>query len=242
MGEKGWAGHLDWGFVWGCIPVNAQGAQWDCRCIPVNAQGDQWDCTVSGNEPGDQLDFVGVCVCVWGIPIPPGKAIFRWTCASILLPENWVSWIFPNIWRDTVSKWTHRLLQEVYNRKEACILHVGAVIHDYQGEGVIWSRKCQARKDCTGDLTSLNVNNVTFCRRSRPYQREASRPSGPGWCFLGKKRSASHPPFLFYILYSLFYILYSEFYGMESGEYISPDFWLRESNPSREVRSQEADH
>jgi len=30
---NGWVGHLDWGFVWGCIPVNAQGAQWNCRCI-----------------------------------------------------------------------------------------------------------------------------------------------------------------------------------------------------------------
>jgi len=29
---------------------------------------------------------------------------------------------------------------------------------------------------------------------------------------------------------------------MESGEYISPHFWLRESNPSREARSQEANH
>jgi len=29
---------------------------------------------------------------------------------------------------------------------------------------------------------------------------------------------------------------------MESGEYISPDFWLRESNPSREVRSQVGNH
>jgi len=44
MGEKGCGGHLDWGSVWGYIPVSAQGAQCDCRCIPVNAQGDQWDC------------------------------------------------------------------------------------------------------------------------------------------------------------------------------------------------------
>jgi len=29
------------------------------------------------------------------------------------------------------------------------------------------------------DLTSLNTNNVNFCTRSRLYQREASRPSGP---------------------------------------------------------------
>ena len=60
--------------------------------------------------------------------------------------------------------------------KEVCIVHVGAVIHDYQGEGASWSIKCLLWKDCPGDLTS----NVNFCTRSRPYQREASRPSGPG--------------------------------------------------------------
>jgi len=36
----------------------------------------------------------------------------RGASRPILLPENWVSWISPNIWRDTVSKWTHRLLKE----------------------------------------------------------------------------------------------------------------------------------
>jgi len=66
MGGKGWGGYFDWGFVWGCIPVNAQGAQWDCKCIPVNAQGDQRGCIVSGDGPGVQRDWVGVCVCVWG--------------------------------------------------------------------------------------------------------------------------------------------------------------------------------
>jgi len=47
-------------------------------------------------------------------PIPPGESFFRWTRTSIL-PENWVSWVSPNIWRDTVSKWTHRLLKEADN-------------------------------------------------------------------------------------------------------------------------------
>jgi len=67
MWEKGGGGHLDWVYVWGCIPVNhdAEGVQWDCKCIPVNAQGDQWDCTVSWDWPGVQQDCVGVCVCVW---------------------------------------------------------------------------------------------------------------------------------------------------------------------------------
>ena len=43
--------------------------------------------------------------------------------------------------------------------KEACIVHVGAVIHDYQGEGASWSRKCLWWKYCPGDLTSLNTDN-----------------------------------------------------------------------------------
>ena len=43
------------------------------------------------------------------------KAFFRWTWTSILLPKSWVSSISPNIWRDTVSKWTHRLIKEAGN-------------------------------------------------------------------------------------------------------------------------------
>ena len=52
--------------------------------------------------------------------------------------------------------------------KEACIVHVGAVIHDYQREKAGWSRKCLWRKDCPGDLTSLNTDNVNFCPQGRP--------------------------------------------------------------------------
>jgi len=68
--------------------------------------------------------------------------------------------------------------------KEACIVRVKAVIHNYQGGGASWSRKCLWWKDCPGDLTSFNTDNVNFCARSRPYQREASQPSGPDrFCF-----------------------------------------------------------
>ena len=67
--------------------------------------------------------------------------------------------------------------------KEPCIVHVGAVIYDYQGEEASWSTKCLWWKDCPGDLTSLNTDNVNFCTWSRLYQREASRPSGPGRVF-----------------------------------------------------------
>jgi len=45
----------------------------------------------------------------------PGKLFFRWTWTSILLPKNWVSGIFLNIWRDKASKWTHQLLKEGNN-------------------------------------------------------------------------------------------------------------------------------
>ena len=38
-------------------------------------------------------------------------------------------------------------------------------------------------KDCPGAWAQLSTNNVIFCMRSRPYQREASRPSGPGRFF-----------------------------------------------------------
>ena len=73
--------------------------------------------------------------------------------------------------------------------KEACIVHVGAVVHDYEREGAIWSRKYQSLKDCPGVWAQFSTDNVNFCRRSQPYQREfffgflvclASRPSGPG--------------------------------------------------------------
>ena len=63
MGEKDCDGHLDWGLVCGYIPVNAQGAHWECRCIPVKAQGDQWDCRcipVSAQGDRETSGIVGV--------------------------------------------------------------------------------------------------------------------------------------------------------------------------------------
>jgi len=46
--------------------------------------------------------------------------------------------------------------------KVACIVHVGAVIHHYQGEGASWSRKCLWWKECPGDLSWLRTDNVNF--------------------------------------------------------------------------------
>jgi len=63
-------------------------------------------------------------------------------------------------------------------------VQVWAVIHDYQGEEAIGSRKCQWWKDCPGAWAQSSTDNVNFCTRSRPYQREASRPSGPGRFFV----------------------------------------------------------
>ena len=63
-----------------------------------------------------------------------------------------------------------------------------AEIHDYPEEGWILSRKCNTWKDCPGYLTSLNTNNVNFCRQNRPYQSEAFGPSGPSLGF-GTKNS-----------------------------------------------------
>jgi len=67
MGGTGSGGNFDWGFVWGCIPVNAQGAQWDCKCIPVNAQGDQrgW-LSLEMDQESSRIELVYVCVCEGG--------------------------------------------------------------------------------------------------------------------------------------------------------------------------------
>ena len=56
-------------------------------------------------------------------------------------------------------------------------MHVGTVIHDYQGEGSIRSKKWHTCKDCP------------------LYQHEASRPSGPGRFFFPKKRLSSNSMF-----------------------------------------------
>ena len=39
-----------------------------------------------------------------------------------------------------------RYWKKVTTRKEACIVHVGAIIHNYQGEGVSWSKSARHRK------------------------------------------------------------------------------------------------
>jgi len=81
--------------------------------------------------------------------------------------------------------------------KEACTVHEGAVIHDYQGERTSWSRKCLWWKDCPCDLTSLNTDDFNFCTRSRQYQHEASRQSVPGRFFLHLFSQPPTPPNLF---------------------------------------------
>ena len=60
---------------------------------------------------------------------------FRWTWTSILLPENRVSWISPNIWRDTVSKCTHRLLKEGNNLERSLYCACGGCYPRLSGGG-----------------------------------------------------------------------------------------------------------
>jgi len=64
--------------------------------------------------------------------------------------------------------------------KEVSVVQVGAVIHEYQGEGAIWSRKCQWWKDWPGQWAQLSTDNVNFCQQSCPYQREACSTIRPG--------------------------------------------------------------
>ena len=77
-------------------------------------------------------------------------------------------------------------------------MHVWDVIHDYQGKGAIWSQKFRSWKDCPDEWAQLTTDNVNFSTRSRPYQREASRPSGPGrgfsWIFSLLLTSRPGPP------------------------------------------------
>jgi len=52
---------------------------------------------------------------------------------------------------------------------------------------IIRGRQQNDRKSATHGKIALaqwSTDNVNFCTRSRPYQREASRPSGPGRLFL----------------------------------------------------------
>jgi len=50
-------------------------------------------------------------------------------------PENWVPWISPNIWRDTVSKWTHRFLQEGNNLERSLSCACGGCYPRLSGGG-----------------------------------------------------------------------------------------------------------
>ena len=59
------------------------------------------------------------------------------------------------------------------------------VIHEYQGEGSILTRKCHTWKDCCHNWTDLNTNNGEIGTRSRPYQPEAFKPSSLCRVFLG---------------------------------------------------------
>ena len=82
MGEKGFCGHLDWGFVYGYILVNAKGAQWDCRCIPVNAQGDQWDCGCIPDRACERTGSPVRLYCLWRWTRCPA-GLSDWMCMCV---------------------------------------------------------------------------------------------------------------------------------------------------------------
>jgi len=103
-----------WGSVWGSIPVNAQGAQWDCRCIPVNAQRDQWDCTVSWDEPGVQQDCVGIRVCVWGMQA--SSSLAAGSCSRLVVAIGWRVGRQPRRWAEQPARcnWTPRVVRQTW--------------------------------------------------------------------------------------------------------------------------------
>ena len=55
--------------------------------------------------------------------IPPGKAFLDECGFPFYYPQNWVSWICPNNWRDTLSKWTQWLLKEAGNLIDWCCFY-----------------------------------------------------------------------------------------------------------------------
>ena len=76
--------------------------QWKKRFKRINGWG------VGGNKKIVAKPDPSVSNFAW-------ESIFQINVACILLPEDWVSWISPSVWQDTVSKCTHRLLKEGNN-------------------------------------------------------------------------------------------------------------------------------
>jgi len=80
-------------------------------------------------------------------------------------------------------------------QKKACVVHVGAVIHDYQGERASWPRKCHAWKDCPGDLTSLN-RYCQLLNAESPVPAQGVSAIRPGPVFFWKE-NVCFPPLSF---------------------------------------------
>jgi len=81
--EKSCGGHLDLGFVCGYIPVNAHGAQWDCRCIPMNAQGDQWHYGCIPDRACGRTGSQVVLYCLWRWTRSPAE-LRRYVCVCVI--------------------------------------------------------------------------------------------------------------------------------------------------------------
>jgi len=81
------------------------------------------------------------------------------------------------------AEWPNGLAAKyLYSNSNRGSLLVLVVIHEYQGEGAILSRKCHTWKYCWHSWFELDT---TISPRSRPYQREAFEPSSPGFLVLG---------------------------------------------------------
>ena len=126
----------------------------------------------------------------WYFRLPP---IFRETSKKLNPTCRYFSFLeilrFCSFWafilceKEFLKKSNKHVLQnfEVLKPNLYCMFFLGlAVIHDYQGEGAILLRKCHTRKDCPGDLTQPNRDDVKFDSHGRLYQHEVVGPCGPG--------------------------------------------------------------
>jgi len=63
------------------------------------------------------------------------ESIFQLKMSSILLPGNWVSCLSLNVWRDSVSKWTHWLNKEGDNLERSMYCVCWGSYPQLSGEG-----------------------------------------------------------------------------------------------------------
>ena len=102
---------------------------------------------------------------------------------------HWLGWVFKNKER----KKERKLVRGEGGRPKIVAAHDPSVSNSAWDNVPSWSKKSLSWEDCAGAWAQLSIDNVNFCTRSRPYQREASRLSGPDRVFFIMFWSASHP-------------------------------------------------